>query len=79
MAMEFAVGGALRGAGDTFFPMVSVFVGLFLVRLVPATCLVLFADVPVQWIWCALIADYLTKAMLLTARFRRGTWRTIEV
>jgi len=79
MAMEFAVGGSLRGAGDTFFPMVSVFIGLFLVRLVPATCLVLFADVPVQWIWCALITDYLTKAVMLTLRFRRGAWRSIEV
>jgi putative MATE family efflux protein len=79
MAIEFAVGGSLRGAGDTFFPMVAVFVGLFLVRLIPATCLVLFADVGVQVIWCALIADYLTKAVMLTRRFRRGRWRTIEV
>ena len=37
MATEFALGGALRGAGDTRFPLLAVFIGLFLFRLVPAT------------------------------------------
>ena len=36
MAIEFAIGGSLRGAGDTFYPMLTVFFGLFLARLVPA-------------------------------------------
>jgi putative MATE family efflux protein len=79
MAFEFAVGGALRGAGDTFFPMVAVFVGLFVMRLIPATLLVMLGDFPVQVIWCALIADYLVKAIMLVVRLRRGRWRTVEL
>ncbi len=79
MAMEFALGGSLRGAGDTFFPMVTVFVGLFLVRLVPATGAALLLDVPVQVIWCALISDYAIKALLLARRFRGGRWTLREV
>lgn len=74
MAIEFALGGALRGAGDTVFPMLTVFVGLFVVRLVPATAASLWLDVPVQVIWCALISDYAVKAALLGARFRGGVW-----
>ena len=34
MAVEFALGGALRGAGDTVFPMLSVFAGLVVVASV---------------------------------------------
>lgn len=79
MAVEFAVGGALRGAGDTFFPMVCVFVGLFLLRLLPATLLVTLGEFPVEIIWCALIADWSTKAVMLIVRFRRGRWRTLEL
>ncbi len=79
MAVEFAVGGALRGAGDTFFPMVTIFVGLFLVRLIPATTLALVFEAPIQIVWCALVTDYATKAALLIGRFRRGRWKTLEV
>ena len=79
MAVEFAVGGALRGAGDTLFPLVTIFIGLFLVRLVPATIMVTFWDVTVEIVWCALIADYAIKAVLLLRRYRQGKWKALEV
>jgi putative MATE family efflux protein len=79
MAIEFAVGGGLRGAGDTFFPMVTIFIGLFLVRLVPAAIAGFVFAAPLQLVWCALIGDYAIKAVMLIARFRRGRWRTLEV
>lgn len=78
MAIEFAVGGSLRGAGDTFFPMATVFFGLFIARLVPAAILGFALDAPLQLVWCALIGDYATKAVLLIRRFRGGRWKTIE-
>jgi len=79
MAIEFAMGGALRGAGDTFFPMITSFMGLFVVRLLPAIALVSLTDATIQMVWCALILDYTTKAVLLIRRFRRGTWKSLEV
>jgi putative MATE family efflux protein len=78
MAIEFAVGGSLRGAGDTFYPMATVFYGLFLARLVPATILGFMLDAPLQLVWCALIGDYAIKAVLLIRRFRGGRWTAIE-
>jgi putative MATE family efflux protein len=74
MAIEFALGGALRGAGDTRFPLFAVFAGLIGARV---TLAALFAwlGLAVEWIYAALIADYVVKASLLTARFRSGRWR----
>ena len=78
MAIEFAVGGSLRGAGDTFYPMLTVFFGLFLARLVPAAIAAFAFGAPLQLVWCALIGDYTVKAFLLVRRFRSGYWKTIE-
>jgi Na+-driven multidrug efflux pump len=79
MAVEFALGGALRGAGDTFYPMAVVFVGLFVCRLVPATILALGFAAPIGWVWSALVLDYLAKASLVARRYRRGRWKAIQV
>ena len=75
MAIEFALGGALRGAGDTRFPLLAVFAGLIGARVTLAAGFAALA-LPVEWIYAALIADYVVKASLLTARFRSGRWRT---
>jgi len=74
MAVEYAMGGALRGSGDTRFPLFAVFAGLIGARVTLAS---LFAwyELPVEWIFAALIADYIVKATLLTLRFRSGRWK----
>jgi putative MATE family efflux protein len=79
MAIEFALGGALRGAGDTFYPLAVVFTGLFVCRLVPASFLALAVGAPLGWVWGALVVDYLAKATLIVRRFRRGRWKTIQL
>ena len=79
MAVEFALGGALRGAGDTLFPMLSVFAGLIVVRLGVAWALVTFFDASITMIWSVLILDYVLKSLLFVGRFRSGTWQRQKV
>jgi putative MATE family efflux protein len=74
MALEAALGGALRGAGDTRFPLFAVFAGLIGAR-VPLAALFAWRGLPVEWIYAALIADYVVKTALLTGRFRSGRWQ----
>jgi len=79
MAVEFTLGGALRGAGDTRFPLLVILVGLFVFRLGGAVFVVMPIFGTVQAVWCCLLADYLVKAAMLAARFAAGRWKTIEV
>jgi putative MATE family efflux protein len=74
MAIEFTIAGALRGAGDTRFPFFAVLAGLLGVRCSLAA-LAAWAGLPVEWIFAALIGDYLVKASMLVGRFRSGRWQ----
>lgn len=73
LAVEFCLGGALRGAGDTRFPMINVIVGLIVVRFGLAL-LFLHWHLAVGWIYATLIADFAVKNVLLIWRFRSNRW-----
>jgi len=76
MAIEFAIGGSLRGAGDTRFPLICTFLGLIGMRVSLA---ILFTSMglPVIWVYGALIGDYVLKGVLLIWRFRSGRWKYV--
>lgn len=78
MAIEFTLGGCLRGAGDTRFPLLTTMCGLIGVRVLLAAIFTYMA-LPVTWIYGALLGDYLIKAVMLTHRFRSGKWKQIFV
>jgi len=73
MAVEYALAGALRGAGDTRFPLLTTLVGLVGVRLGLAS-LGAWLGLEITWIYGALILDYVAKATLLIWRFRGDAW-----
>jgi len=73
LAVEFCLGGALRGAGDTRFPLLNVVLGLVVVRFGLALLLYHFGF-GVGWIYATLIADYAVKNVLLVLRFRSDRW-----
>jgi putative MATE family efflux protein len=79
MAIEFTLGGALRGAGDTRFPLFSLLAGLLVFRLGAAEFLAkpLFGNVVA--VWSCLLADYAVKGALLSWRFRSGRWKLARV
>ncbi|HVM96076.1 MAG TPA: MATE family efflux transporter, partial [Candidatus Acidoferrales bacterium] len=74
MAIDFTLGGALRGAGDTRFPLVAVFVGFYGCRLGFAYTAAFVLHLGLPWVWSALLGDYLARALLKAWRFRSGHW-----
>jgi putative MATE family efflux protein len=74
MAIDFALSGALRGAGDTRFPLLTTCTSLVGGRLLLAFVFSRMG-LRVEWIYGALIADYIIKVVLLVGRFRSGRWQ----
>ena len=77
MAFEFTLGGALRGAGDTRFPLMATFCGIIMGRLVPALVF-LWLGLSVYWIFSVMLLDYIIKAAILLHRFRSRKWCQIQ-
>jgi Na+-driven multidrug efflux pump len=78
MAYEFTLGGALRGAGDTRFPLIATFCGIILGRLIPALTFV-WLDLSVYWIFSVMLLDYGIKAVMLFHRYRSRKWLSIKI
>jgi len=76
LAVEFSIGGALRGAGDTRFPLVATIIGLLVMRCGLAAAAT-YMGLPVVYVYAAIIGDYIVKGAMLLWRFRRGKWKTI--
>lgn len=71
--------GALRGGGDTQFPMwVSFLTGWFLLLPVAYWLAITLGWGP-EAAWAAQAANYAASAVLVAARFRGGRWRTMQV
>jgi putative MATE family efflux protein len=79
MAIEFTLAGALRGAGDTRFPLFALLTGLVVFRLGGAALLAKPLFGTVVAVWSCLLADYAVKAALLVWRFRTGRWQSVKV
>ncbi|QFU76750.1 MATE family efflux transporter [Halioglobus maricola] len=78
MAVDAAIGGALRGAGDTRFPLLATVSGIMMGRLLPAS-LILMMELSIYWMFLVMFLDYLIKAILLLWRYRSRKWMQVKV
>ena len=78
LAVEFAHAGALRGAGDTRFPLIATICGILLGRLIPAL-IFLALDLSIYWIFMVMVLDYGIKAVLVLHRYRSRKWMQLKV
>ncbi len=78
-AVIFTLGGALRGSGDTRFPLVATIVNWFVVRLPLAYVLAFPLGLGLTGVWAGIAADYFVRAALLAWRFNSGAWQRVRV
>jgi putative MATE family efflux protein len=76
LGVDMAIGGSLRGAGDTRFPLFTSFLGLIGVRCALAGTFAFF-HLPVVWVYSSIIGDYMLKGSLLIWRFKSGHWKHV--
>ena len=76
MAIEFSLGGALRGAGDTKTPLIITLTCLLFIRVSLAVIFYML-DASIEIIFSTLVADYIVKGFLYVARFRSDKWMTV--
>lgn len=74
---------ALRGAGDTRWPMLFTWVGFFVLRIPLAYLLARPAPDGWEWgllgAWLAMVTDLQVRGLFLLIRYLRGGWKTIQV
>jgi len=75
LAMDFAMTGALRGAGNAMFPMYVTLIGRFAVRLVFAYVLGFVLHMGILGIWLGMLFDMIFKGVTVYAKFRKDGFK----
>lgn len=75
----FILAGALRGAGDTKYPLYATFIGIWGFRVALSLLLVNVLHWGLLGAWLAIAADQLMRSFLIVARYRSGKWKAIKV
>lgn len=73
LQLHFTLGGAHRGAGDTWTPLLAATASNGL-RLALAATAAMLLDLPVTYVWGAIFADHFFRALLLLIAYQRGHW-----
>lgn len=76
---QLILAGALRGAGDTFWPLVATFIGVFGFRVVFAYILVTMMELGLMGAWVAVFVDQLIRWIFVYGRFRTNKWKYIRI
>jgi len=79
MAFYSIMSGALRGAGDTRYPLYITFAGMWTLRIGSAHLLVQILGMGLAGVWIAVNADQWVRTALVYLRFRTGRWKDIKV
>jgi len=73
LAIDLVLGGAMRGAGDTRFPLFAGLISAVFIRLTLAG-IATWLELPVQWIYSVFMADQLVKSTIIVWRYRGLRW-----
>lgn len=75
----FAIDGALRGAGDTKYPLLTSFTGMYAIRLPLSFVLGFVLPFGIVGVWFSLVIEYWCRAVVISVRYRGGRWKTLKV
>jgi len=76
---QLVMAGCLRGAGDTKFVALTMFLSVAVARPGFSALMVFALGMGIQGAWFAVIADQLMRLVMLYGRFAKGKWTEISV
>lgn len=77
LAIVQVLSGSLRGGGDTKYPMIATFIGVWLFRLLFGYLLGVFLNMGIIGVWIAMSIDLILRAFLFIVRYKKGRWKII--
>lgn len=75
---QLSLAGALRGAGDTMYPLYASIFGIWIFRVVVAYFFVHVFHWGLIGAWIALVLDQYTRSAVVYFRFRSGKWKYVK-
>jgi putative MATE family efflux protein len=75
---QLSLAGALRGAGDTVYPLYASFIGIWVFRVFVAYIFVEVFGWGLIGAWVALVLDQYTRAGIVFFRYRSGKWKYVR-
>ncbi|MGI6643387.1 MAG: MATE family efflux transporter [Bacillota bacterium] len=76
---QFILAGALRGAGDTKYPLYSTAIGMWVARVTLGWFFVNVAHLGLLGAWLGIAIDQTLRGVLIYLRFRTGRWKAARV
>jgi len=71
--------GALRGAGDTMWPLIATMIGMFIMRVGLALIFLNVLGLGAFGAWLAFLLDQYSRALVTLLRFNTGKWKLTKV
>lgn len=79
LAPTMVLGGGLRGAGETRFPMFAMIGSRFIIRLPLCWALSIPAGLGLTGVWIGMCLDFISRSIVFSIKFKRGRWKTIKI
>ncbi len=79
LAATMIINGALRGAGDTRYPLYIVAGCIWGIRVPLAILFISIMGLGLEWAWVAMSVDLLFRGLFAFLRYRGGKWKMIQV
>ena len=76
---QLITSGALRGAGDTVWPLIAIFVGSILIRVSLGYVFVNIIGLGLAGAWYAVFIDQFIRWLIILFRFKSGKWKNIRI
>ena len=76
---QLITSGALRGAGDTVWPLIAIFVGSIVIRVSLGYVFVNIIGLGLAGAWYAVFIDQFIRWLIILFRFKSGKWKNIRI